>query len=162
MLTTDRQYPDLDTPKGEGMQNKAYLVLSEEEIAKGFVKPVRNRYIHIGRNVKAHWKSIHRMLDDEEKKEHPDKNYVAVMTVITNEDGSFKGGTYVTQEEFDAWENSEFIGGCGTKTLIAREIAETYARNPKFYGATWCMGCGKHIQVTEFIWDDDSGDMVGE
>ena len=84
------------------------------------------------------------------------------MTILTNDDGSFKGSTYVTQKEFDAWKNGEFIGGCGTKTLIAREIAETYARNPKFYGATWCMGCGKHIQVTEFIWDDDSGDKVGE
>ena len=73
MLTTDKQHPDLNTPKGEGKQNKAYLVLSEEEIAEGFVRPVRNRYIHIGRNVKSHWKAIHRMLDDKEKNEHPDK-----------------------------------------------------------------------------------------
>ena len=162
MLTTDRQHPDLNTPKGEGMQNKVYLVLSEEEIAEGFVRPIRNSYVHIGKNVNAHWKSIHRMLDDEEKKEHPDKNYVAVMTILTNDDGTFKGGTYVTQEELDAWKSHELLGGCGTKTLIAREIAETYARNPHFYGATWCMGCGKHLPVNEFIWDDDSEDKVGE
>ena len=161
MLTTNKTHPDLNTPKGEGQQNKAYLVLSEEEIAQGFVKPVRNRYVHVGSNQNVNWKNIHRILDEDEKKEYSDKGYVAVMTVIMNDDGSFKGGTYVTQEELDAWKNHKLIGGCGTKTLIAREIAETYARDPHFYGSTWCMGCGKHLPVNEFIWDDGSEELVG-
>jgi len=84
-----------------------------------------------------------------------------VMTVIMNDDGSFKGGTYVTQKELDAWKNNELIGGCGTKTLIVREIAETYARDPHFYGSTWCIGCRKHLPVNEFIWDDGSEELVG-
>lgn len=44
-LTTDRSHPDLNTPN-EG-QHKVYLVLSEEERAKGFVRPVRTEYVHL-------------------------------------------------------------------------------------------------------------------
>ncbi len=36
---------------------------------------------------------------------------------------------------------------------MALSIAETYARNPKFYGATFCVGCRSHFTVDEFIWD---------
>jgi len=47
-LTTDPNHPDLphahdETPRE---QAKTYLVLSEEERAKGFVRPVRRSYIH--------------------------------------------------------------------------------------------------------------------
>lgn len=46
--TTDRNDPDLgyggDTKPGP--QNKKYLVLSEEELKKGFVRPIRESYIH--------------------------------------------------------------------------------------------------------------------
>ena len=31
-------------------QQKGYVVLSEEERAKGFVRPVRHTYIHVGKN----------------------------------------------------------------------------------------------------------------
>lgn len=150
-LTTDPKSPCLNEPKGEGQENKCYLILSEEERAKGFVRPVRRTYVHVGR--KLHYKGIWRMLDEEEKKEYPDKNYVAVMTVILKEDGSPLGGAYVTQEEFDAWKSGKRIGGCGCETTMAREIAETYARNPNFYGATWCCRCHKHLPVGEFFWD---------
>ena len=160
-LTTDKNHPGVNKPKGDNQQNETYLILSEEERAKGFIRPYRNRYVHVGRNVKSHWKSIHRMLDEEEQKEYPKKKFVAVMTVLTNEDGSFKGGSYITQVELDAWNNGERIGGCGGKTLMAREISETYARDPNFYGATWCMNCGKHIDVNEFIWDDGGNETVG-
>jgi hypothetical protein len=46
-LTTDPNDPELVRKDfGEpGMQNK-YLVLSEEERAKGFIRPVRRSYIH--------------------------------------------------------------------------------------------------------------------
>lgn len=81
-------------------QHEAYWVLSEEERAKGFVRPVRRTYLH--------------------KK-------------------------------------------CGTTTTMARSIAETYARDPKYYGATFCVACGKHFPVGEdgeFTWADD-GQKVG-
>jgi len=48
---------------------------------------------------------------------------------------------------------------CGTSTRMSREIAETYARNPYFYGNTYCCGCGMHLPVGldgEFEWPDGS------
>lgn len=42
---------------------------------------------------------------------------------------------------------------CGTLTRMARGIAETYAKDPKFYGSTYCCGCQKHLPVSEFLWD---------
>lgn len=50
--------------------------------------------------------------------------------------------------------------GCGAVTTMARAIAETYARNPAFYGATYCVTCGKHLPVAEFVWEPD-GSVVG-
>ena len=74
-------------------QHLAYWILSAEERAKGFVRPVRHTYIH-------------------EK--------------------------------------------CGTSTTMGTALAETYARNPKFYGATFCCACRGHFPVGaegEFVWD---------
>lgn len=91
-LTTDPKDPRL----GRGIddkpipQHEAYLVLSPEEIAKGFVRPVRTTYVH-------------------------DK--------------------------------------CGTVTTMNQTISETYARDPKFYGATYCVGCKMHLPVGEFTWN---------
>jgi hypothetical protein len=45
---------------------------------------------------------------------------------------------------------------CGNSTTMNRVIAETYARNPKFYGATFCAYCRQHLLVEEFIWSDGS------
>jgi hypothetical protein len=99
MLTTDPNHPDLchgpDTAPGP--QCKVYLVLSDEEIAKGFVRPVRQSYIHTK---------------------------------------------------------------CGALTKMGLKLAETYASNPKFYGATYCCGCGQHFPVGEFVWDG-TNEIVG-
>jgi hypothetical protein len=53
---------------------------------------------------------------------------------------------------------------CGSVTTMARAIAETYARNPAFYGATYCVHCRMHRPVGadgEFVWADDTGSKVG-
>lgn len=97
-LVTDRSDPRLgrgpdDTEVG---QNEVYLVLSDEERAKGFIRPVRTTYRH---------------------------------------------------------------DTCGTTTSMGLAIAETYARNPKFYGYTYCCYCSKHLPVSEFKWLD--GEVVG-
>jgi hypothetical protein len=45
---------------------------------------------------------------------------------------------------------------------MGQAIAETYARDPHFYGATFCVRCSKHRPVGEdgeFVWDD--GTKVG-
>jgi hypothetical protein len=49
---------------------------------------------------------------------------------------------------------------CGTVTTMGLPLAETYARDPKFYGGTFCCGCGTHFPVAEFTWEPD-GEVVG-
>jgi len=82
-------------------QQKDYVVLTSEERAKGFVRPVRRTYVHVK---------------------------------------------------------------CGVATTMGQSIAETYARNPKFYSGTFCVGCGAHFDFKDvpdgdFVWDD--GTKVG-
>ena len=106
-LTTDPKDPRLgrgvDT-EPEGM-NEVYLVLSEEERAKGFVRPVRRSYVHVG---------------------------------------------------VDGTEQARTGEGCGVETRMGLALCETYARDPHFYGATFCVGCQKHLPVAEFIWSEDN------
>lgn len=76
-----------------GGQHDVYLVLSDAERAKGFVRPVRHGYIHLT---------------------------------------------------------------CGSLTTMGTKLAETYARDPKFYGSTFCVHCDMHRPVGEegeFVWD---------
>lgn len=154
-LTIDRNDERLNKEKLNG-QNEVYLVLSDKELAKGFIRPYRDSYIHVGR--KLHYKEIHEILSEEAIKEMKEKGYyskpyVAIMTALTDEDGKYIGGSYVTQEELDAWKQGIRIGGCGTLTKMNKTISETYAVKPKFYSATFCCGCGKHLPVEEFTWD---------
>lgn len=53
---------------------------------------------------------------------------------------------------------------CNTETQMGLAIAETYARDPKFYGATFCVECREHLPVGEhgkFVWKDDPTQKVG-
>lgn len=80
-----------------------YLVLSDDERAKGFVRPYRDAYVH-------------------------------------------------------ALE----LGGCGAVTTMGRALSETYARDPHFYGATFCVRCSKHRPVGErgeFFWYEHDGSI---
>jgi hypothetical protein len=43
---------------------------------------------------------------------------------------------------------------CGVVTTMAQPIAETYAREPRFYGSTYCVACRMHRPVAEFFWCD--------
>lgn len=100
-LTTDPNDPNLKKHRDNGQQ-ESYLVLSEEERAKGFVRPLRRRYKHLE---------------------------------------------------------------CGTVTTMGLALCETYARDPAFYGGTFCAGCGKHFRLKDgekhnFEWDED-GKPVG-
>jgi len=53
---------------------------------------------------------------------------------------------------------------CGVATTMGLALAETYARDPKFYTGTYCVGCRTHFTFGqpdgEFTWDD--GSRVGE
>lgn len=87
--------PDHVELKPNGQQ-KNYVVLSDAERARGFVRPVRRSYVHLK---------------------------------------------------------------CAAATSMGQALAETYARDPKFYSGTFCCGCGAHFPVGEngeFVWDDGS------
>jgi hypothetical protein len=49
---------------------------------------------------------------------------------------------------------------CGTVTTMGHALAETYAKDPTFYGATFCVNCSMHRPVAEFTWLPD-GEVVG-
>jgi hypothetical protein len=77
-------------------QQKGYVVLAEEEVARGFVRPWRDRYVH---------------------------------------------------------------DTCGAVTTMGSTIADTYARDPFFYGGTFCATCRGHFPIGEggqFRWLDGS------
>ena len=100
MITTDPNDPRLTHyagPETTAPQSEVYLVLSEEERQKGFVRLVRQSYIH---------------------------------------------------------------KTCGSKTTMGLDLSETYARNPQFYGATYCCTCSAHFPVSEFVWDG-TNEIVG-
>ena len=84
-LTTDPTDACLDEIEPSGQQ-KCYLVLSDEEIARGYVRPVRQSYIHLA---------------------------------------------------------------CGGVTTMDMKIAQTYARDPDFYGGTFCVACGDHFVLRD-------------
>lgn len=140
-ITPDHREIEPDT----GMQ-KGYVVLCPEELAKGFVRPVRRSYKHVG---KKHKHSL-RDLTEVEKERFDGTGYVKFEAYPESELPCT--GRYWTQAELD--------GGCGTVTTMSQELAETYARQPDFYSGTFCCGCGKHFPVAEFTWDPD-GSVVG-
>jgi hypothetical protein len=63
----------------------------------------------------------------------------------------------------DSYIHAKSLGGCGAVTRMGRELSETYARDPHFYGSTYCVGCSRHRPVGtagEFYWDN-TADKVG-
>lgn len=130
-------------------QHADHWVLCDEERAKGFVRPVRDRYRHVGIPGPAY---ALRDLTEEEKARHADRGYVKYETYPESEAPLV--GRMWTQAQLDS------IGkGCGTTTTMPLAIAETYARDPYFYGSTFCCGCGTYLPVGdwgEFVWLDGS------
>lgn len=143
-------YPEHKNIDKKTGQQEAYIVLSEEERAKSFVRPFRDRYKHIG---SPSFVNPLRDLTEEEKEQYGKYNYVKFEEYP--ESDSLKLGRFWTQEQLD------IIGkGCGTITTMNKTIAGTYARDPKFYGGTFCCDCKKHFPVNEFHWLDSS-ELVG-
>ncbi len=83
-VTTDHR--EIDPRTG---QQKGYVVLSEAERAKGYVRPIRMAYKHTA---------------------------------------------------------------CGSITMMALALAQTYARDPGFYSGTFCVNCRQHLPLAEFVW----------
>jgi hypothetical protein len=142
--TNDPNDPRLASVGPDGMQ-ETYLVLSEEERAPWFVRPVRRSYRHVGLPGPAY---LLRDLTDDEAARYFGLGYVKYEEYPANE---LIAGRYWTQAQLDA------VGkGCGAVTTMGQEIAETYAVNPGFYAGTYCAGCSTHKPVGrdgEFVWD---------
>lgn len=130
--------PDHRELRPDGQQ-KGYVVLSEEERAKGFVRPVRKSYVHVGKQPKFPLRD----LTPEEQERHAGCNYSKYEEYPESE--SPLSGKF--------WTEAQLKSGCGSVTTMGQSIAETYARDPKFYGATFCCVCGSHFPVDEFVWD---------
>lgn len=120
-----------------GMQ-KGYVVLSAEERSKGYVRPVRSTYIHTGTLPKY----FTRDLTSEEQERYKAFGYVKFEEYPESE--SPVTGRY--------WTHAQLNLGCGYATSMGSAIAETYARDPSFYGATFCSHCGDHFPLNQFIW----------
>lgn len=129
-------------------QHGDYWVLSEEERAKGFVRPYRVQYRHVGPPAPEHEL---RDLTVEEQERHQRRGYVSFEAYP--ESDSPVRGRFWTQEALDR-------KCCETVTTMAGSIAETYARDPGFYGSTFCVECRQHFPITEFIWAG-TGERVG-
>ena len=98
-VTSDPNDPCIQNIDPETNMQACYLVLSEDERSKGYVRPLRTTYIH---------------------------------------------------------------DVCGGATTMGFAIAETYARDPRFYGGTYCAKCRDHFPIGErgqFSWED--GNKVG-
>ena len=126
-------------------QNDTYLVLSAAERAKGFVRSVRHSYVHVGIAGPAH--PLRDLREDEQH--FKESGYVKYEEYPESDRPSL--GRLWTQEQLDS------VGkGCGTVTRMGQALAETYARDPGFYGATYCCGCSMHRRVGadgEFVWE---------
>lgn len=146
-LTTDPEVARSSKILPNGQQ-ETYVVLSDDERAKGFVRPVRRSYRHVG----VRPKNPVRPLTDEEKERYAQFGYEAYEEYPDANSGAV--GRFWTMQQLNS--------GCGTETTMGQAIAETYARDPKFYGGTFCCACGAHFPVGEhgeFVWED--GTRVG-
>ncbi|HZR02403.1 MAG TPA: hypothetical protein VFA81_04420 [Burkholderiales bacterium] len=153
-LTDGRPVPDdrSHTKIRADGQQEGYVVLTPEERAKGFVKPVRRSYLHVGASPLP---AGTRDLTPEDLKrygwaadEPPFIKYVEFPP------GSKSLGRFFTKEEVERAGKR-----CGAVTTMALSIAETYARNPRFYSGTFCCRCGAHFDLKEFTWEPDGEPM---
>lgn len=127
-------------------QQKGYVVLCPDERKKGFVRPLRRVYVHTGRKPQYPLRD----LTDEEKSQYEDYGYEKYEEYPETERPAL--GRF--------WTADDLRSGCGAETRIAESIAETYARDPSFYGGTFCVRCREHLPLAEFVWKDD-GTVVG-
>lgn len=151
---------EADTTIKPNGQQKEYVVLTDDERAKGFQRPVRLSYKHVGRAA-PRFPLRDLTAEEQARYNNPesaggDCKYAKFEQYPESE--SPHVGRYWTQADLDR------VGkGCGTVTSMSRDIAETYAREPRFYGKTFCPNCRTHIEVGEageFVWLDD-GSRVG-
>jgi len=143
-MDTDERPPAMCTTSGEPVdvvranqtaktgQHSSYIVLCPDERAKGFVRPYRDAYKHVGPNLCG------LVVEQGDTVCYMDPGHDGPCGVATGPRPQ----------------------ACGSVTTMGRALSETYARDPKFYGATFCVTCNRHLPVSEFVWTAD-GEQVG-
>lgn len=156
MNALDASVPN-DAKRPDGQHVDHWVMCRGEIIEKGFVRPVRMKYVHVGIKGPVH---PTRPLTDEETERWGGNGYVAYEEYPEDKRG-LNGrslGRFWKRAELDK------VGrGCGTVTSMPRSIAETYAAQPGYYGKTYCAGCCDYHRVGiqgEFVWDG-TDDRVG-
>jgi hypothetical protein len=138
-------------------QHKDYIVLCEEERAKGFVRPYRDAYQHVGRSVCGEIVNQRDLPAEMQPLGGPRD----ICGLPFGHEGECSGQFFtIDQPQHAQILNTHRMGGCLGTTTMGRSLSETYARDPSFYGATFCTSCNKHLPVGEFIWTMD-GAVVG-
>jgi len=114
---------------------------------ENFIRPLRTSYKHVG------VKPVHptRPLTPEEASRYAAHNYVC-FEEYPKSDSPIIGRLWTFEQLAKS--------GCGAVTTMADELAETYAIDPKFYSHTYCVGCGDHLPVEQFVWAG-TDDRVG-
>ena len=171
-MANDKQEPALCTTNGKPVaevranqtnetgQHDGYIVLCPDERKKGFVRPFRDSYRHVGPFACGC---------------RPTGHDFPICALPLGHDGGHYGGGSAwvggvpsqepvrltrTINDRPGMSFLDQVGGCGTVTKMGRDLSETYARDPKFYGATFCVACNRHLPVAEFVWTVD-GQQVG-
>lgn len=127
-------------------QHVDHWVLCAEERAKGFIRPLRDSYVHVGPPLPAGLRD----LTPEERERYGQYGYVKFEPNPDYPEKSAVTGRFWTQADLD-----KAGKGCGTLTRMPMACAETYARQPGYYGSTFCCGCGTYLPVGargEFVW----------
>lgn len=144
-ITDDPNHPNVKRGPADTApvpQHDTYLVLSEEERQKGFIRPYRDAYQHVGAPS-----NILLLCEGKSASDYC-AHCGADLCVLAA--GVYERGCPVRNR----------MSGCGVETRMGVHIAETYARDPSFYGQTYCVGCYMHRPVAEFRWTVD-GTVVG-
>lgn len=157
-MTTDRHGQEICTTNGKPVdevlanqtestgQHAGYLVLCPDERAKGFVRPYRDEYKHVGERPTYPIRD----LTPDQLLRYQDYGYIKFEAYPEDSIESNNGtssGRY--------WTDAMLKSGCGTTTKMGRDLSETYARDPEFYGSTFCVRCNVHRPVAEFVWTMD-------
>lgn len=79
------------------------------------------------------------------------------------QDGQYENYPTVDEGEFEQKPRKTYIHqDCGKATTMSAELAESVARDPTYYGKTFCAECGEHVPVDEVEWEDGSNWVVDE
>lgn len=136
-----------DDRRQDGQHIDHWTMCPTEIMQAGFKRPVRLKYQHVGAPPP---KNPLRDLTAEEQERYDKYGYVKYEEYPKGD--SAVVGRFWTQADLD-----KYGKGCGVVTSMPRQIAETYAADPSYYGSTFCCGCGTYFPVGpngEFVWEN--------